>query len=166
MRSGAPLHEALLALLPLVGEWQGSGAGVVPSTGAEFRYEQAVRFAHDGRPFLAYESRTALVDDAGAVIRPASRETGFWRPGSGPDEIEVQLVVMTGLALSFAGMAGDLRWELASTSVTPTPTAKKVIGERRLYAVIGDELAYATELAYPTEEYRPHLNARLRRLEK
>ena len=30
-------------------------------------------FAHDGRPFLSYESRSWLLDEEGAVIRPAAR---------------------------------------------------------------------------------------------
>jgi hypothetical protein len=61
------------------------------------------------------------------------------------------------------GTAGDQRWELATASVSTTPTAKQVDGERRLYAVSGDSLAYATELALPGRDYAPHLNATLRR---
>ena len=77
LRSGAPLHDDLLAVLPLVGRWQGAGTGVVASTGAEFRYAQQVDFVHDGRPFLAYASRAWLVDAQGTVIRQAWRESGF-----------------------------------------------------------------------------------------
>jgi hypothetical protein len=33
LRSGAPLNDALLALLPLVGVWRGTGRGVVASSG-------------------------------------------------------------------------------------------------------------------------------------
>ncbi|PZS14735.1 MAG: hypothetical protein DLM57_13980, partial [Pseudonocardiales bacterium] len=75
LRSGAPIHDNLLALLPLVGVWQGTGAGVVASTGAQFGYGQQIRFVHDGRPFLAYESRTWLVGDDGEVLRQAWRES-------------------------------------------------------------------------------------------
>lgn len=163
LRSGAPINDALIALLPLVGRWQGDGVGVVPATGEQFRYEQQISFAHDGRPFLIYESRTALVDDAGAVIRPSAREVGFWRPGAGQDDIEAQIVVNSGVALNFAGAAGDQRWELQTSVVSTTPTAKRVVGERRLYALIDGNLVYVTELAYPDAEYRPHLNARLNR---
>ena len=55
LRTGAPLSDALLAVLPLVGEWAGQGIGAVASTGASFAFRQHVTFAHDGRPFLAYE---------------------------------------------------------------------------------------------------------------
>ena len=48
LRSGPPIHDALLALLPLVGEWTGEGSGVSPA-GENFAFGQAIRFAHDGR---------------------------------------------------------------------------------------------------------------------
>jgi hypothetical protein len=48
-----------------------------------------------------------------------------------------------------------------------SPTAKTVHGERRLYGLIGgelgDELGYASELAFEPGEFRPHLTAKLRR---
>lgn len=164
LRTGAPLHDSLLALLPLVGVWQGSGAGVVASTGAEFRYGQHIRFVHDGRPFLAYEARSWLVDADGSVIRQAWRESGFWRPGAGPDDIEAVIASNTGQSLVFAGIAGDQRWELASVRAEHAPTAKDVDGERRLYAIVDGELAYATELAPAGQPYAAHLNARLSRV--
>lgn len=163
LRTGPPIHDALLALLPLVGSWRGAGGGVVPSSGKSFRYEQHATFAHDGRPFLTYESRTWLVDENGAVIRPALRESGFWRPGAGPDDVEAQLAAITGLAMTYAGTAGDLAWELRTTAIIRTPTASEVDGERRIYALVGDALSYATELALPGRDYAPHLNGRLER---
>jgi hypothetical protein len=163
LRSGPGLHDALLALLPLVGDWAGEGVGVSPSTGAAFRYRQEVRFAHDGRAFLAYESRSWLTDPDGEVIRAAERESGFWRPGPGPDDLEVVLAANTGEALVLTGTAGTQRWELSTTEIVPTPTAKAVDGEKRLYALIDDRLVYVTELAPQGADFAPHLNARLAR---
>jgi hypothetical protein len=160
LRTGPPLHDALLALLPLVGRWGGSGTGVAPS-GAEFCYGQQIEIVHDGRPFLAYESRSWLVDESGVLIRQAWRESGFWRPGAGEDDVEVVIASNTGEALVFAGMASDLRWELATTSAAAAATAKAVTGEHRLYALIDGDLIYATELAPTGAPYAPHLNARL-----
>lgn len=162
VRSGAPLHDDLLALLPLLGVWRGEGAGVSPD-GAQFRFGQAIRFSHDGRPFLAYESRAWLLDDADAVLRQAWRESGFWRPGAGPDDIEVVLASNTGEALVYTGTAGELRWEIATVSSAHTPTAKAVDAERRLYALVDEALAYASELAPGDRPMAPHLNARLTR---
>jgi THAP4-like, heme-binding beta-barrel domain len=167
LRAGPPLHDGLLALLPLVGMWGGAGIGVVPETGAEFRFVQAVTFAHDGRPFLVYESHTWLLDENGAVSRAAARESGFWRPGDGPDDVEVVLALNTGVTLVLTGPAGDGQWSLETVALDSTPTAKDVDGNRRFYAVTaganGDELAYAQELARAGEDFRPHLNARLQR---
>ncbi len=164
LRSGAPIHDSLLALLPLLGVWRGSGAGVVASTGAAFAYGQQVSFVHDGRPFLAYESRSWLTDNAGETIRQAWRESGFWRVGAGPDDVELVLASNTGQALVFAGVAGDQQWELATVSAEHAPTAKNVDVERRLYAVRGDDLVYATELAPGGQPLAAHLNARLERV--
>ena len=164
LRTGAPIHDRLLALLPLVGVWQGAGVGVVESSGARFRFGQQVRIAHDGRPFLAYESRSWLVDDDGALVRQAWRESGFWRPGAGADDVELVVASNTGQALVFVGVAGDQRWELATVSARHAPSAKDVNGERRLYAVAGEQLVYATELAPAGRAYAPHLNAALDRV--
>jgi THAP4-like, heme-binding beta-barrel domain len=161
LRAGAPIHEALLALLPLVGVWRGGGAGVVPSTGEQFTYGQLLTFAHDGRPFLVYESRSWLLTPDGDVARQAWRESGFWRPGTGPDDVEAVVASNTGQALVFGGTAGDHQWELASTSLRHTATAEDVTAERRFYALRNDELLYATELAAGSAQPAPHLNARL-----
>jgi hypothetical protein len=162
LRSGAPLHDSLLAVLPLVGVWRGEGTGVAPGSGAQFRYGQQISFVHDGRPFVSYEARSWLVDLDGTLIRQAWREAGFWRVGS-DDDIELVLASNTGQALVFAGSAGDLRWELGTTSAAHSHTAKAVDGERRLYALVDDVLVYATELAV-AGPYEPHLNARLQRV--
>jgi hypothetical protein len=164
LRSGPEIHERLLGLLPLVGRWQGTGNGVAPATGEAFTYTQQLAFVHDGRPFLAYESRTWLVDAAGDVIRAAWRESGFWRPGATDDDVEAVIASNTGEAMTFAGVAGDLRWEIAARSIVATPTAKVVDGERRLYAVVGEQLVYVTELALEGQPFVPHLNARLDRV--
>ena len=73
------------------------------------------------------------------------------------------LAANTGEAMVFGGAAGDLRWELTSESIVPTRTATRVDGERRLYAIVDDELVYAAELALDGRPYRPHLNGRLTR---
>jgi hypothetical protein len=91
------------------------------------------------------------------------RESGFWRPGPGEDDLEVQLVNSAGLSEVFTGVAGDLRWELSTDVVVPTPTARQVVGERRFYAFRGESLAYVTELALPGTDFAPHLNATLHR---
>jgi THAP4-like, heme-binding beta-barrel domain len=165
-RAGPEINQGLLAVLALVGRWSGFGNGAKPGTGEEFRYAQRVGFAHDGRPFLSYESRAWLLNPDGSVLRPAFRENGFLRMGSGADgldELELVLATAVGIVEVFTGIAGNSRWELATTAVGFTRSAKEVAGERRLYALSGDKLVYAQELALTPGDYRPHLNASLTR---
>jgi hypothetical protein len=164
LRAGAGLNAALLEVLPLVGEWAGHGSGVKPADGEPFSYAQRVTVSHDGRPFLNYQSHSWLLAPDGSVLRPAFRESGFLRPGAGEDQLELLLASAAGIVSVFHGMAGDRRWEFATAAVGFTPTAKQVAGERRLYALTGqDELAYVSELALQPGDYRPHLNATLLR---
>ena len=135
----------------------------MPSTGEEFLYRQQLRIAHDGRPFLVHESRAWLVREDGSRIRPAFRETGFWRPGTGPDDVQLVLADAAGLVEVLTGTAGDNRWDLLTTTVSGTPTARAVVAERRLYAVADEALLYATELD-TGPGLAPHLNARLARI--
>lgn len=162
LRVGAPIHDALLALLPLVGVWTGGGTGIAPD-GEHFSFGQRLRFVHDGRPFLVYESSAWLVDEAGEMIRPAWRESGFWRVGAGPDDLEVVLASNTGEALVYTGRAGDRSWEISTTSAQGTATAKVIDTELRSYALIDSDLAYVSELAPHGRPLAPHLNARLAR---
>jgi hypothetical protein len=164
LRAGPEIHQALLGLLPLVGNWAGHGTVKIPASGAEQQYSQRLTFSHDGRPFLSYDSHTWLLNPDGSVLRPAFRESGFWRIGPGEDGVELVLATAAGIVEVFAGVAGDLRWELATAAVGMTPTAKSVSGERRLYALVNETLMYVQELAIEPGDYRPHLNAQLSRV--
>jgi len=164
LRSGPEIHAGLLEVLPLVGDWAGRGTGTKPGSGTSFDFAQRLSFGHDGRPFLHYSSHAWLLDADGSVLRPAFRETGFLRPGAGDDELEFVVSTAVGIIAVYAGLAGDRRWEFATSGVGFTPTAKQVAGERRLYGLTAqDELGYVTELALEPGAYQPHLNARLAR---
>ncbi|MGH3817080.1 MAG: FABP family protein, partial [Pseudonocardiaceae bacterium] len=69
LREGPELHPRCLMLLPLVGVWRGEGEIVYPTIDGPYKFGQQVVICHDGRPFLRYESRAWLLDDAGEVIR-------------------------------------------------------------------------------------------------
>ncbi|MCW2667083.1 MAG: hypothetical protein JWN57_2045, partial [Frankiales bacterium] len=75
------LHAALEHLAFLVGTWRGVGVVGYPTIEGG-RYEQEIVFAHDGRPFLSYASRSWLLDDDGTRLRPSASEVGWWRPGA------------------------------------------------------------------------------------
>ena len=164
LRTGPDLHPALLPLLPLVGVWRGVGKGGYPTID-DFDYGQQVVFAHDGRPFLRYESRTWLLDSDGVVIRPAARELGWWRPGATAEEFEVLLAHPTGIVEVYLGQAqGPARWELSTDVVARTTTSKPVTANHRLYGVVEGALLYAVDMAAMGHELAPHLSAQLARV--
>ncbi len=165
LREGPDLHEQCLPLLPLVGVWRGEGEVVYPTIDGPFRFGQQVTIAHDGRPFLYHEARAWLLDAEGALIRPAARETGWWRIQ--PDEtIELLLAHATGILEVFYGRPlSQASWELETDAVVRTASAKEVAAGRRLYGIVeGGDLAYVDERAMVGQPMQPHISARLRRI--
>ena len=157
------LHPSLEHLEFLVGEWQGLGVVGYPTI-EEARYEQEISFSHDGRPFLAYISKSWLVDDDGHRIRPAATETGFWRAGKNPRDVEVMLAHATGIVEIYVGEVVFHKIELTSEVVARTETAKDVKGFTRLYGLVEGDLAYAVDMAAVDQPLQPHLSARLHRV--
>ena len=82
LRKGANLHDALLALLPLVGVWRGEGEGRGPH--GDYRFGQQIIVSHDGRDYLNWEARSWRLTEKGEYDEAALRETGFWRFVSDP----------------------------------------------------------------------------------
>ena len=163
LRAGPDLHPALLPLLPLVGVWAGEGQVGYPTIEGH-HYRQRVSFGHDGRPFLAYESRTVLLGPDGDVLRQSAREVGWWRAGEG-EEFEVLLAHPTGIVEVYVGAAtGPASWELSTDVVARTRSAKEVTANHRLYGVVDGALLYAVDMAAVGQPLQPHLSARLERV--
>jgi hypothetical protein len=165
LRLGPSLHDACLGLLPLVGVWRGEGEASHPTLDEPYRFIQQVVFAHDGQPFLSYESRAWRLDGpGGTVIEPAFREVGWLRPQ--PDEtIELVLVHSTGVAEMFFGKPlSQTSWELSTDAVMRTPTSEDVKAASRLYGVVHGSLAYVEERATSQHELQPRLSAKLERI--
>ena len=165
LREGPNLNDALLGLLPLVGVWRGEGEVVYPTLDKTYKFGQQVTFAHDGRPFLAYEARSWLLDDDGKVIRPAAREVGWWRMQP-DDTVELLLAHNTGIVEIFYGKAlTQTSWELVTDAVVRTATAKEVTGAKRLYGLVNNgDLAYVEERAMVGQPLQPHTSAYLTRV--
>lgn len=168
LREGPNLNDACLALLPLVGVWRGEGEVDYPTIEGPRRFGMQLTIAHDGRPFLTHEARAWLLDDDGNVIRPAARESGFWRPQA-DDTIELLLTHNTGIIELFygkpRGKASVPAWELGTDAVARTSTAKEVTGAQRLYGIVNNgDLGYVEERAMMGQELQPHTSALLRRV--
>jgi len=162
LRQGPDLHPALSALLPFVGVWRGRGSGEYPTI-KPFEYAQELRISHDGRPFLRYESRAWLIEEDGTPIRPAARESGWWRP-YGRDEVEILLTHPTGFLEMWAGRVDGTKVEVVTDTVVRSPEAKEVTAGHRLYGIVEGALMYAYDLAAVGQPLQPHLSARLLRV--
>lgn len=166
--TGPEPHPALRGLLPYLGWWRGRGRGGYPTI-EDFDYAQEIRISHDGRPFLAYESRAWVLDEVSRPVRPAGRESGWWRPviadGEPTGEIEVLLTTPTGILELHYGKVDGTKVELATDVVMRTATAKEVTAGRRLYGIVDGALLYAQEMAAVGHGLQPHLSARLTRVE-
>ncbi|WP_020669451.1 FABP family protein [Amycolatopsis nigrescens] len=165
LREGPNLHDACLALLPLVGVWQGEGEVNYPTIEGPRRLVQRVTISHDGRPFLHHEARSWLLDDDGNVIRPAARETGWWRPQP-DDSLELLLAHNTGIIELFYGATGgQTSWELGTDAVVRSASAKEVTGAKRLYGIVNNgDLGYVEERAMVGEPMQPHVSVYLHRV--
>ena len=162
VRSGPEVSEELLAVLPLLGEWHGEGQ----AAGAEgdHRFGQWIRFAHDGRDFLSYESRTWRLSDDGRVVGPDERESGFWRP-RGEDEVELLVSSPAGLVELYVGSARTTTsWELDTDVLARTPDHPDTSRAKRLYGLVEGALLYAIDRAAGDEPLRPTMSARLERI--
>lgn len=157
------LHEKLEHLSFLVGEWQGLGVMGYPDV-EEARYEQEISFSHDGRPFLAYISKTWLIDDDAKRIRPSGCETGFWRPGANPRDVELLVTHPTGIVEISVGEVVFNKIELVTDLLARTQTAKEVTALKRLYGLVDGDLAYAIDMAAMGKPLQAHLSAKLQRI--
>ncbi len=162
MRSGGEPHADLAPLQFLLGRWEGAGVGGYPTI-ESFQFGQEISFTHNGKPYLIYASRTWLLDAAGVAVRPLSTESGYWRPQ--PDgKVEVLLAHPTGIVEVYIGEVAGPRVELGTDVVARTETAKPVTAGHRLYGLVGEDLAYAYDMAAMGLPLQPHISARLKRV--
>jgi hypothetical protein len=162
VRSGPEVSQDLLSVLPLLGEWHGEGQAA--GAAGDHRFGQWIRFSHDGRGFLAYESRSWPLTDDGAVVGPGVRESGFWR-SRGQDDVELVVAGAEGIVELYVGTARTTTsWELTTDVLARTPDAPDVTRAVRLYGIVDGALMYAIDRAGADEPLRPLMSARLERI--
>jgi hypothetical protein len=146
----------------LIGTWAGAGVGGYPTT-AGFQFGQEVTFAHDGRPFLSYWSRTWKIDEQGQPIEPLAMESGFWRPQ--PDnQVEVTMAHPTGIVEIWVGSVQGAKVELTTDVVARTVTAKEYTAAQRLYGLVEGDLLWAMDMSAVGQPIQSHVSARLKRI--
>ena len=163
LRQGPSLHDGLLALLPLVGVWHGSGQ--INEQGEEYAFGQQLIFSHDGGNYLRFDSRMWRLDENGESTGPEQRELGFWRI-SEKDEIEVVLANPRGLVeILYGSMRNERAWQLESASTIATETGPAHHGPgRRLYGLMpNNNLGWVDERVVDGELV-PYMSAELKRI--
>lgn len=156
------LPAELVPLAWLIGTWEGAGVGGYPTV-AEFHFGQEVSFACPGKPFLAYQSRSWLLDAEGARVRPLASESGFWRPR--PElGLEVLLSHPTGFVEIYLGRIEGAKIELRTDVVARTESAKEYTAGHRLYGRVEGDLLWAFDMAAMGQPLQPHLSARLKKV--
>lgn len=169
LRMGPDLSPSMLALLPLVGVWRGTGEGHDPVTDADYPFGQQIVVSHSGGDYLIWESRSWVLDKDGRFRRPDLRESGFWRvtgdPTTGDEVIELLLTHSSGVVELFYGHAlTQSSWELATDVVIRSQSGAVVGGAKRLYGIVdGGDLAYVEERVATDGPLKPRLSARLQR---
>jgi hypothetical protein len=165
----ADLNPAALPLAFLLGDWAGVGLGQYPTI-EDFRFGQEVAFSYiPGKPFLQYVSRSWLIDDDGAKVRPLATESGYWRPGAlltdGRQGIELEVVLAhpTGITEIWLGELSGGKIELRTDAVARTATAKEYSAGQRLYGLVKGDLLWTFDMAAMGERMTNHLAAQLKR---
>jgi hypothetical protein len=155
-------HPGVARLGFLLGRWEGAGVGGYPTI-ESFRFGQEIEFTHNGKPYLIYTSQTWRLDDEGNIGAPLARESGFWRMQA-DDEVEVLLAHPTGITEIYLGQVNGSRVEMATDVVARTATAKEVTAGHRLYGLVGEDLAWAYDMAAMGQELQPHISGQLKRV--
>jgi hypothetical protein len=153
------LHPDCAPIAWLLGTWQGNGHGDYPTIEA-FELGQECIFAHDGRPFFHYLSRSWIVDETGEKVRDAALETGFVRCKA-DGSLEWLLTHNTGFAEIYYGRADGAKVEVSTDAVVRSETAKEYVGGHRLYGLVEGDLLWAYDMAAMGQALQPHVWGRL-----
>ncbi len=166
MELHADLPPALVPLAWLIGRWEGAGVVGYP-TMSSVNFGQELELSHDGRPFLQHRSRTWLLDDSGARVRPLATEVGFWRPvqtEADSTELELLLTHPTGYLELYVGEVTGPRINLHTDVVARTPSAKPYLSASRMYGLVGGDLMWVLDMSAVDQPLQSHASGQLKRV--
>jgi THAP4-like, heme-binding beta-barrel domain len=158
----ADLPTELVPLAWLIGRWEGAGVVGYPTIESA-NFGQEIVFEHVGKPYLAYQSQTWLLDEAGERVRALASESGFWRPQPG-SALEVTMSHPTGFVEIWLGEVSGAKIELRTDLVARTETAKEYTAGHRLYGLVEGDLFWAFDMAAVGQQLQSHVSARLKRV--
>jgi hypothetical protein len=158
------LSPALAPLAWLVGRWEGAGVLGYPTIESA-HFGQEIICSHDGRPFLEWQSRTWLLDDAGNKTSSLAVELGFWRVLE-EGEIELLLTHPSGVLEMYVGHRDPAKpvLELRTDGVLRSPAAKEYNAGSRMYGLVDSELFWAMDMAAVGQGLQSHVSAQLKRV--
>jgi hypothetical protein len=156
------LPRELAPLAWMIGRWEGAGVVGYPTIESA-NFGQEIEVSHDGRPFLTWQSRTWLLNDAGEQVRPLATELGFWRPVE-DGEVELVLAHPTGIVELYFGKAEPAKVELRTDGVLRSPHAKEYNAATRLYGLVNSNLLWAMDMAAAGQQLQSHVSAELKRV--
>jgi hypothetical protein len=158
------LPPALAPLAWLVGRWEGAGVLGYPTIESA-HFGQEIMCSHDGRPFLEWQSRTWLLDEAGNKTRPLAVELGFWRVLE-KQEIELLLTHPSGIVEMYVGHRDPDKpvLELRTDGVLRSPAAKEYNAGSRMYGLADSQLFWAMDMAAVGQGLQSHVSAQLKRV--
>ncbi|MGZ4698360.1 MAG: FABP family protein [Oryzihumus sp.] len=157
------LPPELLPLAWMIGRWEGAGVVGYPTI-ESVNFGQEIIVSNDGRPFLEWQSRTWLLNDAGEQVRPLATELGFWRP-AGDGEVELLLTHPTGIVEMYHGTVEPAKIEIRTDGVIRSPLAKEYNAGHRLYGLVESQLMWAMDMAAVGQPLQSHASAQLKRVE-
>lgn len=157
------LPPELLPLAWMIGRWEGAGVVGYPTI-ESVNFGQEIIVSNDGRPFLEWQSRTWLLNDAGEQVRPLATELGFWRP-AGDGEVELLLTHPTGIVEMYHGTVEPAKIEVRTDGVIRSPLAKEYNAGHRLYGLVESQLMWAMDMAAMGQPLQSHASAQLKRVE-
>lgn len=159
----ADLDPSLLPLSFLIGEWAGVGLGQYPTIDDfRFGHELVVSYV-PGKTFLDWDSKSWLIGEDGAKIRPLAREHGYWRPQP-RNQVELLLAHPTGIVEVWVGEVDSGKIELRTDAVVRTGSAKEYSAGHRLYGLVKGDLYWTFDMAAMGKEMQNHLAAQLKRV--
>ncbi|MDQ1482190.1 MAG: hypothetical protein QOF35_266 [Actinomycetota bacterium] len=160
------LPPALAPLAWLVGRWEGAGVVGYPTIESA-HFGQEILCSHDGRPFLEWQSRTWLLNEAGDRVRPLASELGYWRVLE-DGEIELLLTHPTGVLEMYVGHRDPDPARpivhLRTDGVLRSPAAKEYNAGSRMYGLAASQLAWAMDMAAVGHGLQSHASAKLKRV--